>query len=181
MTAAGPRSGPPSNSLVRLLMRQQATGFEDLRGAEVSANVPISERLLNEFIQESLPRSVPVRDLHVSPQAGDRFDVRARLGSSSFLPPLKLGVLIDRQPDLPASTILVLKLEMGALMSLASPALRFFDALPRGIRVEGDRVYVDLAALLEPRGFGDYLQFVRRLEVHTVAGAVVATIQAGVR
>ena len=162
-------------------MRQQASGFEDLRGAEVSATVPISERLLNELIQESLPPSVPVRDLHVSPLDADRFDVRARLGSSSLLPPVKLSVAIDRQPDLPSSAVLVLKLEMGALMSFAAPVLRFLDALPHGIRLDRDRVFVDLAALLDQRGLGDYLQFVRRLEVHTIRGAVVATVNAGVR
>ena len=77
MTAAGPRSDPPSNPFVRILMRQLASGFEDLRGADVSAAVPISERLLDELIQEALPRSSPVRGVHVAPQAGDRFIVRA--------------------------------------------------------------------------------------------------------
>jgi hypothetical protein len=181
MTAAGPRSGLPSDKLVRLLTALQASGFEDLRGAEVSATVPVSERLLNELIQESLQRSVPIRDLHVSPREADRFGVRARLGSSSLLPPLTLSVLIDRQPDLPSSAVLVLKLEIGALMSLAAPLLRFLDALPHGIRLDRDRVYVDLAALLEQRGLGHYLRFVRRLEVHTIAGAVVATVHATVR
>jgi hypothetical protein len=163
-----------------MLMRQQAAGFEDLRGAEVSATVPISERLLNEVIQESLSRSIPIRDLHVAPQAGDRFLVRARVGSSPLLPALKLSVLIDRQPELPASPVLVLKLEMGALMALATPALRFLDALPAGLHLDGDRLYVDLAKLLERRGFRHYLDFVQRLEVHTTENEVVATIRGGI-
>jgi hypothetical protein len=165
---------------VRILMRQQAARFEDLRGAEVSATVPISERLLNEIVQESLPRSIPLRDLHVSPQAGDRFLVRARLGSSALLPPLKLSVLVDRQPDLPASPILVLKLEMGGLAAIAGPALRFLAALPPGIHVEHDRIHVDIAKLLEQRGLADYLAYIQRLEVHTADGAVLATVRGGV-
>ena len=160
-------------------MRQQAAQFEDLRGAEVAAEVPISERLLNEIVHEWLPRSIPLRDLHVSPQAGDRFLVRARLGSSALLPPLKLTVVIDRQPDLPVSPILVLKLE-GALMTLAGPALRFLDALPPGIRLEHDRIYVDIPTMLEQRGLAQYVGFIQRLEVHTADGVVLATIRAGV-
>jgi hypothetical protein len=163
-----------------LLKALQASGFEDLRGADVSATVPISERLLNEVIQESLPRSAPVRDLHVSPRPDDRFDVRVRVGSSPFLPPLKLTVRIARQPDFPSSPVLVLKLELGALKSLAGAALRFLDALPRGIRLDGDLLYVDLAALAEQRGFGAYLAYIRQLEVHTADGSVVAKIHAGV-
>ena len=66
-------------------MRQRASGFEDLRGADVSATVPVSERLLNEIVQEAMPPSAPVRDIHITPQAGDRFLVRARLGASPRL------------------------------------------------------------------------------------------------
>jgi hypothetical protein len=168
------------NPIGRVLERQQAIGFEDLRGADVSATVPISERLLNEWIRESLPQSIPVRDLHVAPLSGDRFVVRARVGSASFLPPLKVTVLIDRQPQLPTSPVMGLKLEMGALMSLAAPVLRFLDALPPGIRVDRDRILVDIAALLDRRGLGRYLEYVHALEVHTIDGAVVATIRAGV-
>ena len=58
-----------------LFRRQQASGFQDLRGAEASLTLPVSERLLNEAIAESLPRSAGVRELHVRPQAGDRFAV----------------------------------------------------------------------------------------------------------
>lgn len=158
-------------------MRQQAAGFEDLRGAEASATVPISERLLNEIIQEALPRSAPVRDLYVRPQAGDRFSVRARLGSPTLLPAMTLSVLIDRQPDFPSSPTLVLKLEMGGLLSLAGPALRFLDALPPGIRVERDRLFVDLAALLEQRQLGSYLRYIDHLRVNTTDGAVVLTVR----
>ncbi len=162
-----------------MFMRLQASGFEDLHGADVSATVPISERLLNEIVQESLPRSVPIRDLHVAPQAGDRFIVRARIGSSPLIPALKLTVLIAEQPRLPASSILVLKLEGRALLSLAGPALRFFDA-PAGVHFERDHIAIDIAALLEQRGFRQYLEFVRQLEVHTTDGLVVVTMRGGI-
>jgi hypothetical protein len=181
MTAAGPRSGPPSNPFVRILMRQQASAFEDLRGADVSATVPVSERLLNEVIKEALPESMPVRDLHVAPQAGDRFLVRGRVGSSSFIPPLKVTVLIDRQPDLPSSAILVLKLELGALGVLAGPALRFLDALPPGLHVDRNRLYVDIATLLDQRGMRPYLDYLEQLRVNTADGAVVVSFRARVR
>jgi hypothetical protein len=166
---------------VQMLLRLHAAGFEDLRGAEASATVPVSERLLNEIIRDVLPLSVPIRDLHVRPQAGDRFAVRARIGSSALLPAITLSVLIDRQPDLPSSPILVLKLEMGRLLSLAGPALRFLDALPPGIHVERDRLHVDLARLLAARGLSSYLQYVEQLRVNTVDGAVVLSFRVRVR
>ena len=35
--------------LVRLLRRQAASGFEDLRGAEAAVTLPVSDKLLNEI------------------------------------------------------------------------------------------------------------------------------------
>ena len=160
---------------VRLFRRQQASGFEDLHGAEASVTLPVSERLLNEIIAESVPRSV--RELHVKPQAGDRFAVRARIGSSPLLPAINLTLSIDRQPELPASPVLILRLETSGLLSLAGPALRFLDALPPGIRVEHDRVYVDLAKLLAARHLESYLAYVKELRVNAVDGAVLISVR----
>ena len=167
--------------LRRLLMRQQASGFEDLGGAEAALTIPVSDRLLNEIIAEALPRPSPVRDLHVAPKAGDRFAVRGRLTAASFLPALNLSLVIDRQPEFPGFPVLVLRLESSGLLSLAGPALRFIDALPKGIRVEQDRIHVDLPALLERHGLVSYLAFVEQLRVNTIEGALILTVRAAVR
>jgi len=118
-----------------------------------------------------------VRELHVKPQADDRFAVSARVGSSSWLPAINLGVVIDRQPDLPSSPVLVLRLETSGLSVLAAAALRFLTSLPPGIRVEADRIFVDVAKLLDARGLGRYLAYVNELRVNAVDGAVVIFIR----
>ena len=171
------RKAPVDERFVGLFRRQQASGFEDLRGAEASLTLPVSERLLNEAIAESVPRSAAVRGLHIRPQAGDRFAVRARIGSSSWLPAINLGVAIDRQPDLPSSPVLVLRLETSGLSALAGAAVRFLNALPPGVRMEQDRIIVDIAKLLEARGLAPYLAYVNELRVNTVDGAVVLFIR----
>jgi hypothetical protein len=160
-----------------LFRRQQAAGFEDLRGAEASLTLPVSERLLNEAIAKSLPPSAPVRELHVKPQAGDRFAVRARVGWLSWVPSINLGVRIDHQPDFPSSPVLVLRLEASGLSAFAGVALRFLNAFPPGVRMEADRIFVDIAKLLDARGLGRYLAYVNELRVNTVDGAVVLSIR----
>ena len=166
---------------VQLLLRQQAAGFRDLRGTTTSLTLPISARLLNEAIAEALPRTAPVRDLQVTPLAGDRFRVRFRFGTSAILPPIGLSLAIIQQPALPDSPSLVLRMEMGALAGFAGPALRFFDALPAGIRVEQDRLVLDLRQILERRGAAHYLEYVDALDVHTLDGAVVISLRASIR
>jgi hypothetical protein len=167
--------------LARLLKRQVAAGFEDLRGAEAAVTLPVSDRLLNEIIAEALPSSGRVRDVEVRAQTGNRFAVRARIGGASFLPPLNLTVAIDRQPELPASPSLVLRLERGGLLSLAGPALRFFDALPPGIRIQDDRIHVDLAQLLEARGLSGFLEHLEQLHIDTTEGTTILSVRARIR
>ena len=166
--------------VARLFLRQQASGFQDLRGASGSLTLPISARLLNEAIAESLPRTAPIRDLEVKPLNGDRFGVRFRIGTSAFLPPIGLTLSIEQQPVFPDTPVLVLKMERSGLLTLAGPALRFLDALPPGVRVEHDRIYVDIRRLLEVRGAAQYLQYVNTLNVNTLDGSVVVSIRASI-
>ena len=167
--------------LVRLLRRQAASGFEDLRGAEAAVTLPVSDKLLDEIITETLPASSKVKDIQVRAQAGNRFVVRAKLGSAPFLPPLSITAAIDRQPELPASPVLVLRLELGGLLSIAGPALRFFDALPPGIRIENDRLHIDLAQLLAARGLSGFLDHLEQLNVQTTEGTTILSLRARIR
>jgi hypothetical protein len=163
--------------IARLLRRQIETGFADLRGADAAFTVPFSERLLNDVLAEILPRSGAVREPYVSPEAGDRFQVRVRLSSPSFLPPLRLRIAIDRQPELPTSPVLVLRLERTGLLTLAGPILRLINALPDGVAVKDDRIYVDLRAMLERHHLAQYLEYVKELRINTVEGAMILAVR----
>jgi hypothetical protein len=165
----------------RVLRRQLAEGFPDLRGAQASITVPVSERLLNEVLAETIPRSAAVTDLHVRPEAGDRFAVRFRVGSSTLIPRLKIALAIETQPDLPALPVIVLRLETTGLMMLAGPVLRLVNALPAGITVKDERIHVDLRDLAQRRGFAPYFDYLDSLRVNTVDGAVVLTLQGKIR
>jgi hypothetical protein len=165
----------------RLLRRQLADGFSDLRGAEAAVTIPVTEKLLNEILAESLPHSAAIRDLHVTPLAGDRFTVRARLGSSALLPPFKLTLAIDRQPDLPASPVLILRLVATGLMALARPVLRLLNAMPEGIRVKDDRIHVDLRALAERYRLDTYFDHLDEIRVNSVEGSLVLAIRGRIR
>jgi hypothetical protein len=163
--------------IARLFRRQLETGFADLRGANAAVTIPVSERLLNDTLSEALPRSGAVRDLYVSPKAGDRFQVRARLGSSTLIPPIRFHVAIDRQPDLPSSAVLVLRLEATGVMTLAGPLLRLMNALPEAILVKDDRIYIDLRTALDRYHLAQYLEYVNELRINTVDNGVVLTVR----
>ena len=167
--------------LEALIAGLRASGFSDLRGARADLTLPISDRLLTEALAQALPASAPVRDVEVTSRTANRIGLRFRVAAASFLPPLNVTLTVDEQPRLPASPVLILKLETGGLLSMAGSALRFLDALPPGLRVVGDRVHVDIGRLLAERGLAELLEYTEHIEVTTRAGAVVVGIRAVVR
>jgi hypothetical protein len=166
--------------ILQLFRQLLASGFSDMPGTEASLILPISKQLLNEIIAAALPPSVPVRDLDVTPLDGDRFLVRGRLGSSAFLPSLRLHVAIDRQPELPESPVLSLRVESTAVMSLTRAVLRMMT-LPDWIHVEQDRIHVDLRALLDRHPLLPYVSYIDRLRLNTTEGTVVLSMHARVK
>jgi hypothetical protein len=167
--------------LVELLRRQIALGFRGVAGTRVSLRVPVAEALINEAIALSLPPGGRVREVQVAPGANNRARVRIVVTKPAFLPPITLTVSIDRQPSLPDAPDLVLRLEgAGALLTFAGPALAFLDALPPGILMHGDLIFINLRQIAESQGAGEWLPFLERVEISTEPGRVVVAVDARV-
>ena len=166
--------------VLAILQSLRSTGFRDLSDARLSATVPVSERLIDQVVAATLPTSLPVREVHVHPENGNAFAVRLT-PRSAFLPSLTLRLTIHRQPSLPESPVLVLRLAtMGGLLGLAAAALPIAQMLPPGVRLDGEYVHVDLQAIAAQHGFDDVLRFVRAIRVTTDHGRAVLHVDAAV-
>jgi hypothetical protein len=166
--------------LQQILMRQQEGGFPDLAGAEASVVLPVSDRLLNELLAGTLKLPAQVRELHVQSLADNRIGVRVKVGGS-FLPSINLTLIIERQPELPASPVLVLRLKPGGLLSMVAPALHLLDSLPSGITVVADHVHIDLARLARDRGLQAWFAHLDVVRVNTAEGSLIVTLQSAIR
>ena len=163
----------PNQSLFEILRHLQSTGFRDLSGARISGTVPVSERLIDEIVASAVRPGGPVREVRVHPTSGDAFSVRVA-PRASLLPSITVRLEIDRQPELPASPVLVLRMAtMGGLFGLASAAFPIAGMLPPGVRLDGDRILVDLRAIAADRGAADLLEYVTGLQLHTEEGRAV--------
>ena len=157
-----------------LLESLQQSRFADLKGTRASVRVPVSERLVNEVIAANLRPGGAVSGARVRPHAGNRLDIQVKLAKPAFLPPLTIGAFIESQPEFPHSAQLVLRLtSLPGVMSFAGGAVAFFNVLPPGIRMDGDRVIVDIADLARQQGRADVLELIRRVHVTTEEAAVV--------
>lgn len=167
---------------LKLFADQAQHGFRDLAGSEGQAAIRVSGPLLNAIVADGLRQSATIRELQLSPRAGNHIGVRMVLAKPSFLPPITFDVVIDKQPSLPADPILGLTLSgLGGLLRFAGPAAGFFKALPPGVRMDGERVFVDVRAALAPHGLSAVLDYLKDVAVGTEDGRLVVAFAAGVR
>ena len=143
----------------------------------MTASIPVSERLLNEVVAAAIPPSVPVRDVAVHPKNGNRLVLRAKPARLDFLPSLNVTVAIEQQPALPDSPLVLRLLTFPGLIALIGAAFPFASRLPRGVRMERDRVYVDLKSLLEHQGYGDLVPLITSLRITTDEGNLTVDVE----
>src|SRR3954451_10746303 len=137
------------------------------------ARVPIPRALLNHFVGRALAgRDVPIRALDIRPHDGDQFEAIVTV-TWPFVPALTVGFAIEQQPRFPESPILVLRWSflggVGALASRLTSSLR----LPDGVRLDGDRLLLNIPLLAAQSAAGAMLGYVRLLELHTGDGLMI--------
>jgi hypothetical protein len=161
--------------LLQILEQLRASRFAEVKGARASLSIPVSERLLNELIAATMPSTGPLRDLQVRPQAGNRLAVRVRASRLDFLPPVTISLQIEQQPHLPDTPLVVRILSLPGLLSVAGSLLSP-SSLPPGIRLDRERVLVDVRQLLESKGFGEILPLIERLHVSSEEGRLLLDV-----
>lgn len=154
----------------------------DLAGSRVAADIAVSDRLINQALAEALgPAGGHVRAIEVQAREGAA-RVTVKLAKPAFLPPIPVTVTVERQPQMPADPTLVLNLAMPpGIGALAEAGLGLLKALPTGHRLEGNRLLIDVAAVLNDRGYGWVVPYVRALNVRFESGRVMHFVEVDVR
>lgn len=165
----------------RILDRLRASRLADLAGARASLTIPVPEPLLNELVTAAVPSSAPVHDVAVQVRPGGRFRVTGKLTRAAFLPPIALTLEIERQPELPEGTLVLRVGSLPGLVALAGAAFSISAMLPPGLRLDDQRLFVDLRALLEQRGLGELWPHLDSLRVTTEEGRAIVEVTAVVR
>jgi hypothetical protein len=152
--------------------------LRELAGSRVSARIPVSRALLNRLVAGALAdRNTPVRNVDVRPRAGDRFDAIVTV-SWPFVPPLTVTFAIDQQPDFPASPVLVLRWSfLGAVGAIASRLIAHFDRLPDGVRLDADRLLLDIPVLAARSPASAMVGYLTALELHTLDDRAVIDLE----
>jgi hypothetical protein len=155
----------------------------DLRGAVLTAEIPLTDAVVNRLIAQQLAaRETPFADVQVEALEDDRFTARVS-AKARMVPAMSVFARIERQPDFPGDPVLWLRWSgLGALSRLAGPAIAFFQTtiaqkLPPGIMLDGKRVGIDVRRLLVERGLDDLADYARTVRVSTRRGAFVVKVE----
>jgi hypothetical protein len=161
----------------QLLAQLQSSAFRDVAGSRISARIPVSRSLVNELVAQALAgRTTLVRRVDIQPREGDRLDAIVRV-SLPLVPPLNVAIAIERQPQFSASPVLVLRWSLfGGLGALASRLFGAGDRLPPGIRLDGDRLELDIPVLADRSPVASMLSWVKTLELHTAADQLILVV-----
>jgi hypothetical protein len=164
-----------------LLAYLQSSAFRDVAGSRVAARVPVSRSLLNRIAARALEGTkTPIRTVDIQPRAGDRLDVVVTV-TWPFVPPLKIAVTIERQPEFPAAPVLVLRWSLfGGLGAIAARFISGLDRLPPGIRLDGERLLVDIPALAAGSPASLVIPYVTALALHTLDDRAVVDLEAAI-
>ena len=162
-----------------LLAQLRSNRFADVAGTRVSARVPVSRALLNQFVARAIQSRqppLPVRQIDLRPADGDRIDALVTV-TLPFVPRLKVGIFIERQPTFPSSPVLVLRWSLlGGLGQFISRIAGPHQKLPPGVRLDGDRILVDIPQAAAATPAAQFISYLRGLEVHTVGDRLVLAV-----
>lgn len=150
--------------------------FEELSGTYVAGQLPFTDAVVNRAIAEQLRSSARVAAAHVHARDGDALDVHLTLRGVPLISSVPLGLRIRQQPVLPDSPVLGIEWSLaglGALARMAGPFITRLASLPPGVRMDENRITLDLREALRTQGLEDLLRLARRLEVHTQEGRIV--------
>jgi len=158
-------SASPLDSL-RTLFGERLDG---LAGGVISGEIPITADVVNRLIAAKLATmDVPVTSAEVVVLEHDAFTVHVR--PRAPIPGLRVDVQIDQQPVLPGQPLLGMRWALrglGPLAAFAAPFLTQFKKLPPGVRLDGDRIWVNLEELLRQRGLGEIVPMLTGVRVTT--------------
>jgi hypothetical protein len=169
-------------TLADIVRERLGVDIRTFAGAHVSGELPLSDDLVNQLIGERLANHPQVAGIRVQAQEGDAVAIQV-VPRARMMPPLRILARIERQPEFPQNPVLLLRWSMpaaGPLALFAAPVLSYFKAMPNGIRMDGDRIAVDVRELLRSRGFDDVIGYIRGAAIHTRPGGFLARFELAV-
>lgn len=155
-----------------ILRKLTENNFSNLAGLVIDASIPLSESLINEFIEDALRRNKNISDCRISIFSQNRISVDLKAAIWPW--PINLKVQIESPVDFSGSPKLRARLENHGILGKLGTALKAF---PEGIQMEGDQVVIDVESFLVTTQQRKLLELVKSLGINTESGKIIVDMQ----
>lgn len=159
----------------KIFQRLIEDNFSELVGLTVDASIPLSEHLVNEFVQSALQGNKNITDCYIAIHMGNKFAVN--LKTPLWLWPINLKLRLAKSVDFTGDPKIRASLENFALLGKLGAV---FKALPKGITVQNDQVMLDVQSFLKTPEQRKWLDLIKALEVSTEEAKVTFDIKIAV-
>src|SRR5688500_13297518 len=143
-----------------ILQRLIENNFSELAGLTVDASIPLSEHLVNEFVQSALQGNKNITDCYIAIHVGNRFVVN--LKTPLWLWSINLKVLLEKSVDFSDGPRIRASLENFGLLGKLGAV---FKALPKGVTIQDDQVTIDVESFLTTAEQGKWLALIKSMEI----------------
>ena len=158
----------------RIFQRIVDDNFSDLKGMTANASIPVPEYLVNEIIAAALQGNKNISSCQLSIHSERKVSAKLRTRLLPLSIDLKLN--LDRSVD---------------FESLASPKIRawlqnnlllgklgsLFNVLPKGMKLYGNQLVVDLSTFIQSPEQRRLLDLVKEVEINTEEAKVILEVK----
>jgi len=160
-----------------LLERQRRENFADIRGATLSAAVPLREVLVNDLLQEFVVarQSDRVRLLRVAFLDKNIVHVKASVRVLFAWPTVDIAAQIENLTNARGAPVLRLQIVplSGGLLETFLPALLSLLPFPESVTVSGRQVDINIHTVFTRRGLDEIAALIKHVEVHSRRGVLL--------
>jgi hypothetical protein len=160
-----------------LLERQRRENFAGVRGAAVSAAVPLREGFVNDLLQEFVVtrQADRVRLLRVAFLDNNIVHVKATVKVLFAWPTVDIAAQIENRVSATGAPVLRLQIVplSGGLLETFLPALLSLLPFPESVTVSGRQVDVNIHTAFTRRGLNEIAALIHRAEVHSRRGVLL--------
>jgi hypothetical protein len=148
--------------------------FSDLKGTIVDASIPVPQYLINEIIEAPLQGNKNIEFCRVSIHGQNRVSANVK---TTLLPwSINLKLKLDNSVDFASFSSPKIRawLENNRLLgSLGS----FFNALPKGVKLYGNQIVIDIASFLQTPEQKRMLDLVKFVGINTEEGKIILDVK----
>jgi hypothetical protein len=157
----------------RQIEQWRTSHFSVFAGAKLDFRVPLTERLINDYVTASvLPRVPALRSMRIRIDGDNRLTITAASSRLSWLPQVSVPVTIESDVVLNPTPVLRLQIAGTGLAGILAPLTRFVKAWPQGVRVTDRLIELDFARFLPPLDAETLALWLRRARVTTTPGTL---------